>query len=68
MRQGSLSPTTYQTTDGGTLRTRSSGSCGGTQIDLIPDPSGDYEVQRCERQSYLSGDPQLTVELRKLER
>jgi hypothetical protein len=40
----------------------------GTHIDLIPDPNGDYEVQRCQRQSYLSGDPQLTVEIRKLER
>ena len=40
----------------------------GTPIDLIPDPNGDYEVQRCRRQSYLSRDPLLTVELRKLER
>jgi hypothetical protein len=38
----------------------------GAHIDLIPDPNGDYEVHRCERQSYLSSDPLLTVELRKI--
>jgi hypothetical protein len=37
------------------------------QVDLIPDPSGDYEVDSCERDVGLGGGPpQLTVQLRKI--